>query len=220
MALRPQPWALHSVPNGVAPCCQGIYPLYKMEGHVHRGLGVWRAEFTLMWLCNMCIHTVRYGLSCREPPVPFPFFNTESNNHWFWFFRKTLNKNQRVSWKNRQFFNCFVYFWESHSSYIEFNSSNIFRTNQWASEYVPELITDRYLSLSLRTPQHWCLRSLSLFRTSGGPWACFSSPVGTFFLRGHFASCNKNLICSRECIETFKASTNFFDQACFRAHFS
>jgi hypothetical protein len=30
-------------------------------------VGVWKAEFTLMWFCNICIHTVSYGLSLFLP---------------------------------------------------------------------------------------------------------------------------------------------------------
>jgi hypothetical protein len=92
----------------------------------------------------------------------------------------TLNKNQRVSWKNRKFFKCFVYFWESQ--FIHRNQFfQYLRTNQWASEHIPELITDRYLSFFLRTTQHWCLRSLSLFHTLGG-LSMFSISLWNVFL--------------------------------------
>jgi hypothetical protein len=53
----------------------------------------------------------------------------------------------------------------------------------------------------------------------GGSWACFSSPFGTFFLRGHPAWCNKNLICSHECIETFKAFDQLFSPTLFPRSF-
>jgi hypothetical protein len=192
------------------------------------GWGCGEQSFTLMWFCNMWIHTVSYRLSFfTEENHRFQFlffFNAESNNHWFQFFQKTLNKNQGVSWKNRQFFNCLGYFWESHSSCIEFNSSNILRTNQWASEYIPELITNRYLTLFLRTTQHWFLGSHSLIRTlawGGGAWACFSSPFGTFFLRDHPGSCSKNLLCSHECaLRLSKLRPTFLTNLCFQDHFS
>jgi hypothetical protein len=156
----------------------------------------------------------------REPPVPvLLLFNAESiNQSLVPVLSKTINKNQRVSWKNRQFFNCLVYFWESHSSCIEFNSSNILRTNQWASQWVYTRVDNRQVSVSLSKNHPMLVFKIPFplpYLGLGGAWACFLSPFGTFFLRGHLASCNKNLICSHECFETFKASTNFFDQPLF-----
>jgi hypothetical protein len=119
-----------------------------------------------------------------------------------------------------------VYFWEPHCSYIEFNSSNILRTIQWASEYIPELITDRYLSLFLRTTQHWCLRSpfpLPYLGTlgGGGSMSMFFISLSHVFLErpSCFVQQEPNMLTWVHW-ETFKASTNFFYQPRFWDDFS